>query len=695
MRLLYPQLAYSQLGRYSGCVDTPRPGAWRTFWQNVFRLQKEKINPWIGLRNTIGVAIPLIAGAAFGNVTAGVVAATGALNVAFRDSGAPYAQRARQMLLASAIAGLTVFTGGICGRSAALALAVIAAWTFAAGMLVSIGDGAADVGTMSVVILVIYAANPMQLETAVLSGLAAFAGGLLQTALATLGWPFHRYSPERHLLGNLYFELARTASQSALAPAEPPPATAHITQAQAAIEALGRDRSAEGDRYRFLMSQAERIRVSVLTLQRIRARLSREQEACEECVLIDRALEIAAASLDSIGRSLQSDQRANLAALPEIDEIGEKLRAPRAQIEDARFQVDALAGQLRAAADVSVDQPIEAVAGEHKSLKPWRSEIRAKFMTILANLNLRSTACRHAVRLAVCVVAGEALGRGLNYARPYWIPMTIAIVLKPDFGGTFQRGVLRLGGTYLGLVLATASLPVVPNSVRAHIVAVGISMFVIRCFGPANYGIVATAVSALVVFLFSLTGIAPMAVIGARAINTSIGGAIALLAYWLWPTWERYRVSDVMAEMLDAFREYLDALQTGERIEAKRIAGRLARSNLEASIDRAASEPGVSPDRIALLNGMMATSRRLAKSLLSLEASRGALSKQFATDLEATLSRLAQALRTSKFPDLPDLREEYHKMIQSADKHSLVNVEADRIVNSLNTLAEQVQRWIA
>jgi uncharacterized membrane protein YccC len=34
--------------------------------------------------------------------------------------------------------------------------------------------------------------------------------------------------------------------------------------------------------------------------------------------------------------------------------------------------------------------------------------------------------------------------------------MTVAIVLKPDFASTFSRGALRLGGTFGGLVFATA-----------------------------------------------------------------------------------------------------------------------------------------------------------------------------------------------------------------------------------------------
>jgi hypothetical protein len=45
---------------------------------------------------------------------------------------------------------------------------------------------------------------------------------------------------------------------------------------------------------------------------------------------------------------------------------------------------------------------------------------------------------------------------------------------------------------------------------------------------------------------------------------------------------------------------------------------------------------------------------------------------------------------------LPDLREMHGELVRSGDphfgRHALVNVETDRIVNSLNTLCEQVRR---
>jgi hypothetical protein len=61
------------------------------FWQSVVDFQAGKVDPWIALRNTLGLALPLAVGAALGQVSAGLALSTGALNVSFRDSAAPYA----------------------------------------------------------------------------------------------------------------------------------------------------------------------------------------------------------------------------------------------------------------------------------------------------------------------------------------------------------------------------------------------------------------------------------------------------------------------------------------------------------------------------------------------------------------------------------------------------------------------------
>jgi uncharacterized membrane protein YccC len=328
-----------------------------------------------------------------------------------------------------------------------------------------------------------------------------------------------------------------------------------------------------------------------------------------------------------------------------------------------------------------------------------------------ANLSLHSAAFRHALRLAGCVAIGEALNHVTGSRRGYWMPMTISIVLRPDFAATFSRGVLRLGGTLAGLLVATGIVHFLVPSTGIEIFLIVAFTFLLRCFGSANYGIFVTALTALVVFLVSITGLAPGPIMLARGLNTLAGGAIALLAYALWPTWERQLTPDLLADMLDAYRAYFQAVRDAYlkpednfniRLDQVRLAARLARSNAEASIARLAGEPGVSEAQLTALHKILATSHRLIHAVMSLEAGLASSAptpprdafRKLTNDIDATLYYLTASLRGSSIErgHLPDLREDHHALLQSGDasigRYALVNVETDRIVNSLNTLAE-------
>src|ERR1700724_3990833 len=146
---------------------------------------------------------------------------------------------------------------------------------------------------------------------------------------------------------------------------------------------------------------------------------------------------------------------------------------------------------------------------------------------ITANLSLQTTVFRHAIRLAGAVAIAESLSRSLETPRAYWLPMTTVLGLKPEFTVTFTRGLLRIAGTIVGLMLATAMFHFLPTGIGFDVVLIGAFVFLLRWVGPANYGIFAVAVSALVVLLFSITGVLPKTVILARGLNTLIGGTLA------------------------------------------------------------------------------------------------------------------------------------------------------------------------
>jgi len=370
---------------------------------------------------------------------------------------------------------------------------------------------------------------------------------------------------------------------------------------------------------------------------------------------------------------------------------------------------------LRAAQDLAISStPTGAAAFERvESSKPWRLRLNGTLATLRANLNLQSAACRHAIRLAVCIALADAVARGFSLRRSYWLPMTVAFVLRSDFAATFSRGVLRLLGTFAGLIFATVLFHALPGGALAPVLAIAALTFLIRWAGPAHYGVAVIGITALVVLLLSLTGAVPREVMAARLLNTTAGGVIALLAYWLWPTWERHQVADGLAAMLDAFRIYFQAvrdclLAVPSKInrDRARVAARLARSNLEASIERASVEPSVSPERLALLSAILASTRRLARALLALEAAIGhdrtapvpQSFRTFANHTDLTLYYLAALLRGSAItPDLlPDLRADHSALLgseQTAQPYALINTEADRLTNAVNTLSEEVFQW--
>lgn len=694
-------------------------------WQILIHVDRSKINPAQAFRNTVGVVAPLVVGYALGMPRGGLAMASGALNVSYSDGSDPYAKRAKRMLASTVWCSVAVLLGGLTAHSNAVSVAAATSWAFIAGMLVALGTTAADVGVISTVVLVVYAAQPLTPEQAAQAAGLALCGGLLQILLSIALWPVRRYEPERRSLALLYSALARMATHPSEA-AGAPPATRELAQTHEALSYLATDTTLPALRYRMLLSQAERIRLSLVTLARLRHRLTRENAFDPGVAALDAYRDNAEHLLDAVARSLSSGREPGLEGdrLVLGIALAQKLRpdpqeAPptfsSAVLRDVKYQADALGGQLRAVFDIARNATPEGQAAFEKqeAHQPLWLRFTGRIATLRANLNLQSAAFRHALRLTLTVAAGDALGRALHPYRAYWIPMTIVIVLKPEFAVTFSRGVLRIAGTFAGLLLATALFHFLPVHSVMEIALVGLFTFFMRWIGPANYGIFGVAISALVVLLQALTGVSPKEVIEARAVNTIVGGALALAAYAAWPSWERNRWPELFGALLDAYRQSFaavsravlspEAASSRER-ERTRQAARTARSNLEASLERLAAEPGVTQARLAHLNAMLAASHRFAHSMMALEAGvpRTAVQeprpgfRRFAEAVDRTLELLSARVRGERVAerDFPDLREAYLRLSESGDpaleRYALVNVESDRMTNSLNTLREQV-----
>jgi uncharacterized membrane protein YccC len=704
-------------------------GKWLKFWHGVLHVDTSKMDFGIGLRNALGVALPLAVGIAIKMPLGGLAVASGALNVSYSDGHDPYWQRAKRMLATSALCAIAVMAGGLAGHYSVLAVLLTSFWAFWAGFAIALGPTAESQGVISVVVLIIFAAQVLTPERALQAGALAFGGGVLQMLLSILFWPVHAYDPERRALSNLYLTLGKVAADPAQLMLASPPAIEASTAAQEALAGRLSDHTPIGERFRSLLNQAERTRLRLFTLGRLLRRMRREKFGFAPAEMVEHFLESISHVTTAIGESLRQNAPLKIddAWLSAMHTATESLREAHesaertflvAAVRDARRQMDAISGQMRAAIKMASDITPEGIAESKRSENrlPWRMRFTSLWPRFEANFSFRSAVFRHGVRLAATIAVAETLSRSLETPRAYWLPMTAVLVLKPEFTVTFTRGLLRIAGTMLGLLLATAMFHFLPAGVGLEVILIGAFVFMLRWIGPANYGIFGIAVSALIVLMIAITGVAPKNVIWARGLNTLIGGTLALVAYAVWPTWERTQVNEVVARLLDAYLAYFtDVIEylggspnvTPTDLDRLRLASRLARTNALASVDRMQSEPWTRADDIPLLTGMLASSHRFLHAVLSVEAGfvPGPATKirdefrVFANDVKNVLAALSAELRSPRPPGhkWPDLREDHRRLIQNPlgviEQYALVNVEADRMTNSLNTLREQVERW--
>lgn len=698
---------------------------WRSFARLLTQFDRTKLEPAIALRNSIGVVVPLGIGVAIGMPLGGVAVATGALQVAYSDGHDPYSQRGFRMLLATLLCAVAVVVGGLTGRIPILATLAVVLWGFAAGLALVFGADAESLGVISLVTLIIYAAQALDVERALNAGLLALLGGLAQTAFSIALWPLARHDPERRALAELYSELSQSAL-AALKSGEAPPLTGEITAAQEALRRLGSDRGSESQRLWSLLNQAERIRVSLLTLRRLRNRIARQNQESPDLQIVNHFLQHTANLLDIMASTLLSHKTVSSAvpALGELQQLVEQYRLLEKNAESTfpgavrltlRRQLDAVAGQLRAAFSIATNRLLSDIqAAPAEAVPDFRSRGRENLAKLQANLSLQAPAFRHALRLGLTLAAGEFVAHLVNARRSYWLPMTIALVLKPEFTVTFSRGLLRIAGTLAGLVVATALFRFLHPVTGMEAILIGVFVFLVRWIGPANYGIFAINVSALVVLLVAFTGVSPSEAIATRGIMTTLGGIIALAAYAVWPTWEAARSTEVLARMLDAYRVYFRLVTARlasdpvlhRQLDTARLQARRARSQLEVSIDRLRMEPVGKDEDLGVLNAVLASSHRFINAAMALEgAHERALwpqtdaAKKFAQDVHKTLELLSATLRREQVSvrQFADLREDHHALVFSIgiEHHLLLADETDRITNSLNTLREQILAWRA
>jgi uncharacterized membrane protein YccC len=271
----------------------------------------------------------------------------------------------------------------------------------------------------------------------------------------------------------------------------------------------------------------------------------------------------------------------------------------------------------------------------------------------------------YVVRLVLCMTVAEVLREVLPLPRSYWLVLTAAIVLKPDFGSVFIRAVQRALGTLVGVVLGAVLIAAVPHgawllpfmAVAAALLPVG---------QTRNFGMVAVFLTPLAVLLidFGAPTSSPGIVL-VRLLDTLAGCAVVLVVgYLLWPETWRVHLGPRISDAVDDLAGYVRVAFEPDKATRSRGRRRTYRSlsDVRTLFQQQLAEPPPVSTRAAAWWPVIVQLERAADAVTeaAIRATHGAPppSRDGLNLLVADLRELATALRERRPPDDVPLPED-------------------------------------
>jgi uncharacterized membrane protein YccC len=666
------------------------------------RVRRGRPEPLLALRAAGGVAVVIAGCLWLGSPAVAVSSAFGAFAAGvatFQRSWRP-----RPVLALAAGAGLAVstFLGFLAAAHVALFVLLLAVWAFAAGMAWALGPTAGTVASLTVAVVLIVVTLPTSVVGALQhAGLVAL-GGVVQAALIVL-FPVRRWGARRDALAGAFAAeagFARRLREDPLAPFDPAPLMAARKAAVVtARQARRRPEELHGNR-----ALAERIRPVLASLAdpRVGGPASGPQRE-----RIRELLAMAATVLDAVAAAIRQGGAVQLPA-----GAREVLRAPGAAAEltgTARRSAKRLITLLGAAVERADGAGPPGAAGTAHLLRPSPLELLPLTVrSVRRQFRWDAPVLRHALRLSAVTATGYLLGSVLPLGHGYWAPLTSAMVMRPDFTQTYERGVARFTGTLVGVTVASGVVravhPATYTSAALAVVGVGLMYLLLS----SGYVVSQMCAGAYVVFLLGMGGTQVEQTVRDRVLLTLLGGLLAMTAYAVFPAWETPRLRDRLAEWLEATAGYAAAVLEVYADPALRRPRAVRQALLEVratgaawgeAVSRADVEPvrhrGLSRTAVRDADAALAAVGRAALLLEAhlppREARPVPAAGAFAKAMRDTAAVAAGDLRERRAPDFGSLRAALDDWPAQPAEEQTARRGAELLADTMDELAEALR----
>ncbi len=538
-------------------------------------------------------------------------AALAALLTCICDPGGPIRRRVPVLLSFTLIGALIVAGVGLArGLGIAVALPIGVFGLFCTSFARIYGPAPQQLGALLGVVLILALDRALpDLATAATQAGCFIGGGLWATLLTLVIWRVHPFLPARRAVAEVYRSLALLAEnlRGQLHSADAMAWDAHArTQRGAVRTAIEIARTAVMDTLRARGPATPRSMQSLIRLEAAEQMFGAlialsdlmEHGSGVERRTADRLLRRLQPLLRLLARAIVADDGvANQRVGRAIDVMTADLRT--LQADDPLWPiVECILERLRVAHTLTVPENLPPGVGPAGERPTLRQRLRGP---LLASLNPRSPALRHAVRIAL--VAAPALAFTMLWFTPFdhWLTITIVATMQPYYALTYARALERVIGTAAGGLLAA-----VVGLVCTTPLAIAVAMFPLAVLAlglrAVSLGFFMLGLTPLIVLLVESgePQTSEWLIAGARALLTLVGGVVAVGANLLvWPS----RAAEGLAEELRsaiaahgrfAVAELAHLLGEADAasVDAARRAAGLASNSMEASISRALLEPG-------------------------------------------------------------------------------------------------------
>lgn len=221
------------------------------------------------------------------------------------------------------------------------------------------------------------------------------------------------------------------------------------------------------------------------------------------------------------------------------------------------------------------------------------------FKKLTGNFSFNSPIFKHSLRLAIVVLVGFAIGKSFSMQNPYWILLTIIIIMRPSFGLTKSRSIHRVVGTLIGAAIAVIVILITQNSTVYALIAV-ISLPLAFSLVQLNFRNAAVFVTINVIFVYALFEPNILSVIQFRILDTLIGASLAFASnYVLWPTWQFQNIQEDFSKAIASNQKFLKQVavfyrEKGEVSTVYKLSRKeafLAIGDLNAAFQRMSQDP--------------------------------------------------------------------------------------------------------